>query len=380
MNVFISWSGPVSREVAKLLKDCLEQCLGPLQGRIFLSDDIRSGSAWFEKLSTAIESSDAGLVCMTRTNLNQPWLLYEAGALSRMKKERVFLCGLLLGGLEPKDVGGPLGQFQHRPFTRADVLKLLKDLNDSLPTADRIRPAVLDRKFRSAWAKLSPHYRRVADAAGLDAAARGPATETYRRVIPQVPPDGPEIERLGEYVEQIRAGCYSRIRRSMRKSRISDDMVRANVFVPDMQPQYSGITFQLYMHPKLRFNMQHPPEWGIRFSPGEGGTGTAFDDRRQSIHTSRSFGLAEEHRTLINPDLRWFISSPIKGADGTPLAVMNIDGLAFDPPRRLLDSAARFIWERTGKLAKILDSLPKSVITVQHAQVLGGDGRNGTHK
>jgi hypothetical protein len=70
-------------------------------------------------------------VCLTKDNLAAPWILSESGALSKnITDSRVTA---LLAGIQPTDVLDPLRQFQQTRTDRADVFKLLKDLNELLP-------------------------------------------------------------------------------------------------------------------------------------------------------------------------------------------------------------------------------------------------------
>jgi hypothetical protein len=129
MKVFFSWSGELSRLVAEILRKYVP-CI--LQGvETFMSKhDLESGSRWSVELAKQLEESSFGVICLTPDNLDSPWLLFEAGALTKHVEGRA--CGILIGGLRPTDVRGPLSQFQHRSFARADVETLLRDVNARL--------------------------------------------------------------------------------------------------------------------------------------------------------------------------------------------------------------------------------------------------------
>jgi len=67
-----------------------------------------------------------GIICLTRDNLTEPWLLFEAGALSKTKD--AYVCTLLLD-VAHTDIEQPLAQFQHTTVAKPDLLALLHTLN-----------------------------------------------------------------------------------------------------------------------------------------------------------------------------------------------------------------------------------------------------------
>lgn len=126
MKVFISWSGEASRRAADLLRKylpCMIQDLQPVMSQ----HDLSSGVRWSEQLSRELEKSNFGIICLTPDNLLSPWVLFEAGALTKHVEGRA--CCLLLRGLGPADVSGPLAQFQNRLFSWEDFRKLIFDIN-----------------------------------------------------------------------------------------------------------------------------------------------------------------------------------------------------------------------------------------------------------
>ena len=101
MKVFISWSGDLSQRVGLLLRDILPMILNGVE--VFMSKhDMGSGTRWNEELSSELGQSDFGILVLTPRNLTSPWLLFEAGAISKHAEARAV--GLLVGGLAPTDV------------------------------------------------------------------------------------------------------------------------------------------------------------------------------------------------------------------------------------------------------------------------------------
>jgi hypothetical protein len=129
MDIFISWSGPRSGAVAESLRKWLPKIVNAF--RPWLSSaDIDKGARWGSELAIKLETSKAGIICVTPSNVSSSWILFEAGALSKTL-ENTFVCTFLVG-LEPADVSGPLAQFQATRATKKDVLQLVKSLNSGL--------------------------------------------------------------------------------------------------------------------------------------------------------------------------------------------------------------------------------------------------------
>ena len=126
MKVFISWSGELSRQVAELLRDWIQnplQFVEPWMSK----QDIQVGSVWFDEIGKELSATGVGILCLTPENLTAPWVLFEAGALFKgLAENRV--CPLLIS-LQTKDVGPPLAQLNLTLADREGVLKLIRTIN-----------------------------------------------------------------------------------------------------------------------------------------------------------------------------------------------------------------------------------------------------------
>jgi hypothetical protein len=89
--------------------------------------DLDKGSRWASGIGEGLEDTDAGVSILTPENLTSPWLNFEAGAIGKAFGQSRVMTFLI--GLGPGDVPQPLGQFQHTSRTKADVLKMVTDLN-----------------------------------------------------------------------------------------------------------------------------------------------------------------------------------------------------------------------------------------------------------
>lgn len=94
-NVFISWSGERSRWVADALRDWLPAVLQSVKP--WMSADIKKGTRGQTTISDKLDKVKVGIVCLTPENLQEPWILFEAGALSKAVDKNSYVCTYLLG-------------------------------------------------------------------------------------------------------------------------------------------------------------------------------------------------------------------------------------------------------------------------------------------
>ena len=157
MKVFISWSGDTSKALAETLRGWLPSVLQALKP-YFSPDDITKGTRWSNEIGKELEECKVGLLCLTPDNIEAPWIMFEAGALSKsLSSARV--CPLLFG-IEPSDIKGPLVQFQAAPFTKEEVKKVVKMMNQELGTSALLTD-VLDSVFEMWWPKLDEKVKKL---------------------------------------------------------------------------------------------------------------------------------------------------------------------------------------------------------------------------
>jgi hypothetical protein len=157
MKIFLSWSGARSLAVAKLLRDWLPLVIQ--NARPWLSaEDIERGARWSTSLARELVDTQFGILCVTAENRRAPWLLFEAGALSK-SLERSLVCPLLLD-VHPADLDGPLVQFQGATACKEDAWKLIQTLNGAMGES-RLIDLQLERTFSRWWPDLANALARL---------------------------------------------------------------------------------------------------------------------------------------------------------------------------------------------------------------------------
>lgn len=150
MKVFVSWSGRRSRHLADALRLWLPRVIQSLKP--WMSDeDIAAGSRWLPEIAGELGQAKVGILCVTPENQFNPWLVFEAGALSKTI-EQTFVCPMLFD-MTASQLNGPLAQFQASTFERAGVFRVLQNLNSALGS-EHLPDSELLEIFEVWWPKL----------------------------------------------------------------------------------------------------------------------------------------------------------------------------------------------------------------------------------
>ncbi len=157
MKIFISWSGETSKAVAEALHGWLPSVIQAVKP--WLSQrDIEKGSRWSSELTSQLANAEFGIICLTPDNLNEPWIHFEAGALSKtVDSSRV--CTFLLD-LSPNDVGWPLAQFQATKAIKEDTKLLVETINKALG-GEALPASLLERAFERSWQELQTNLEKI---------------------------------------------------------------------------------------------------------------------------------------------------------------------------------------------------------------------------
>ena len=149
MNIFLSWSGERSRLVAEAFQQCLPLIFDRLD--IYLSTSMNKGIRWNVALNQALDKADFAILCVTKENYSAPWLIYEAGVLSKTAgADKV--APFLLDADFPK-FHGPITEFQQcTVFEREDLRKLIFTVSEIYAQREKgIPPSILEGRFKMAY-------------------------------------------------------------------------------------------------------------------------------------------------------------------------------------------------------------------------------------
>lgn len=156
-KVFISWSGNLSNKLADAVSEWLPNVLQSVKPYL-TSSNIEKGAKWASSISRELENSDVGIIFLTKENLEEPWILFEAGSLSK-NLDNSKVCTLLFE-IDSIDLKGPLAMFQNTRFKKNDFKKLVKSINNSGGDS-KLNDSVLDKVFDMWWEKLDLKIKSI---------------------------------------------------------------------------------------------------------------------------------------------------------------------------------------------------------------------------
>jgi hypothetical protein len=158
MRILLSWSGERSQKVARSLNSWLPKVIQAASP--WLSTTIPKGRRWQEELNSELSSTRVGIICLTKENLIEPWIHFEAGAIAMVHGSHV--CTFLLDFPHEK-ITGPLEQFQHTLSQREDVLKLVETINGQLETVGEraLSESQLGDSFDMRWPELESSINEI---------------------------------------------------------------------------------------------------------------------------------------------------------------------------------------------------------------------------
>ena len=157
MKVFLSWSGLRSRHVAEALREWLPYIIHSIEPWISTTD-IDPGSRWNPEIGRQLESTDFGILCLTRENIDAPWILFEAGTLAKSLVTS-HVCPYLID-IAPTDLKGPLAQFQALRSNKQDTWRLISQIH-SLMSNIRLNEGRLRKTFERFWPDLEESLSKI---------------------------------------------------------------------------------------------------------------------------------------------------------------------------------------------------------------------------
>jgi DNA-directed RNA polymerase subunit RPC12/RpoP len=147
-NLFLSWSGKLSYEVANYFREWICDVIQSVKPYLS-SKDTDKGTRWNDVIVDKLKNSSCGVIFVTKDNINSKWLNFEAGALSD-RFSNSYVCPFLID-IDSTKVGFPLAQFQMTMFNKEDIHKLIHTIRENL-AKDVIDKDRVDKAFEK-WYK-----------------------------------------------------------------------------------------------------------------------------------------------------------------------------------------------------------------------------------
>lgn len=183
LQVFISWSGERAHSVAKAIKTWLPDVVRNAEPWLS-SEDLQKGLQWLPELNKNLSTTGFGLLVLTAENKNAPWLLFEAGVISKALTDKH--CCPLLCDLKQTDISGPLAQFQGTTLTsKDDMLKLARTMNEASGSS-KIDEDRLTKWFNMAWDDFAKKTGAIISERVTAPSAAAKAGPTERELIEEV--------------------------------------------------------------------------------------------------------------------------------------------------------------------------------------------------
>jgi hypothetical protein len=219
MGVFISWSGDKSHLAAQLLRDWIPKVIQRTQ--CFLSSkDTGAGSVWLDTVLSQLKGSDVGIICLTKENIQNTWIHFEAGAIAK-EVDKARLCPLLID-ITPANVTGPLTAFQMKQFDRAGILDIFEMINSS-DNNPLTRPELIE-SFEIRWPSVETNIAEIKSIPeATSRAVERSDREILEEILMQVRSTGTQIveprTRLANFKDEKAKQIAETVKEEIRKRR-----------------------------------------------------------------------------------------------------------------------------------------------------------------
>jgi hypothetical protein len=199
MKIFISWSGALSGQLGEALRKWLPKVIQSARP-YFSPADIEKGARWYADITKELETTSICLIALTRESLRSPWIMFEAGAVSR-SVEKTHVCPIVFD-LEKTDVQGPLAQYQATKFNRSEMLQLLDTINQAAGE-QRLAATDLAEVFDMWWPRLEGEVSGILNSAPPSRPEAGPRQD--RELVEETLLRVRNLQDTTERLEQIQA-------------------------------------------------------------------------------------------------------------------------------------------------------------------------------
>jgi hypothetical protein len=185
VKLFIGWSGDKSKRLARELQVWIPDVIQAVDA--WMSEvDIMAGANWNQELENALRASKFAIICLTKENVNAPWIHFEAGFLNGSKTP---VCPYLID-LDSSQVKGPLIKLQCKKADLEGTLSLLSAIKKTAGNQTRIKEGQLKKQFDIYWPGLNDKIEEL---------------KRESESTPSEPSESPALESAIEFIGSLRA-------------------------------------------------------------------------------------------------------------------------------------------------------------------------------
>lgn len=215
------------------------------------SEDIDAGKRWGSQIEGELKATKVGILCVTPTNLKEPWLLFEGGALANQVGETARVIPYLFG-MTKLQLKGPLSAFQAVEADEDGTFELLKSINKALDDTHRRPETELKEAFDAFWPKLKVKLDKISEDVKKRDEPKAPSRETndlLEEVLTLVRQIDRRMDRpvLAEgRLPALAAGILAKQRRAL-----AEKVISTNVLTNEQKAEFFNI--ELSDEDKLKF-------------------------------------------------------------------------------------------------------------------------------
>lgn len=155
MDLFLSWSTERSKKLANIFNKWVTKVI-PQLDVYYSPDDIQPGERWSDSIKDGLKGNPMGIFFVVEENIVQPWLNFEAGAISNQVGNTNVIP--LLHDIEPSKITGPLTQFQAISYGKEDLRRLINLVNGNIKDVRKIDQIILNVVFEKWYPDFEKEY------------------------------------------------------------------------------------------------------------------------------------------------------------------------------------------------------------------------------
>ncbi|MGJ1007353.1 hypothetical protein [Enterococcus gallinarum] len=155
MDLFLSWSTERSKKLASIFNKWVTKVI-PQLDVYYSPDDIQPGERWSDSIKGGLKGNPMGIFFVVEENIVQPWLNFEAGAISNQVGNTNVIP--LLHDIDPSRITGPLTQFQAISYNKEDLRRLINLINANITDVRKIEQLILNDIFEKWYPDFEKQY------------------------------------------------------------------------------------------------------------------------------------------------------------------------------------------------------------------------------